>query len=97
MSKRGGKQKESDDALQAYFQQIKNTPLLNFEEELSFSRRIEKGDEEAKQKLIEANLRLVVKIAKGYVAPDVSFLDLIQEGNLGLIKAASKYDFRKNV
>ena len=97
MSERGGNRKESDDALQAYFQQIKNTPLLNFEEELSFSRRIQKGDEEAKQKLIEANLRLVVKIAKGYVAPDVSFLDLIQEGNLGLIKAASKYDFRKNV
>jgi RNA polymerase primary sigma factor len=83
--------------LQAYFQQIKNTPLLSFEEELDLSRKIQKGDEKAKQRLIEANLRLVVKIAKSYVAPDVSFLDLIQEGNLGLIKAASKYDYRKKV
>jgi RNA polymerase primary sigma factor len=89
--------KNSDDGLQAYFQQIKDTPLLTFEEELSLSRQIQKGNEPAKQRLIESNLRLVVKIAKAYVAPDVTFLDLIQEGNLGLIKAASKYDFRKNV
>ena len=97
MSEQGKEKKESSDALQAYFQQIKNTPLLSFEEELDLSRKILKGSEEAKQKLIEANLRLVVKIAKSYVAPDVSFLDLIQEGNLGLIKAASKYDYKKNV
>lgn len=89
--------KRRDDSLQAYFQQIKNTPLLTFDEELKLSRRIEKGDEGAKQKLIEANLRLVVKIAKAYVTTDVGFLDLIQEGNLGLIKAASKYDYRKKV
>ncbi len=86
-----------DDALQAYFLQIKNRPLLTFEEELDLSRKIQNGDEKAQQKLVESNLRLVVKIAKGYLSPDVSFLDLIQEGNLGLIKAASKYDYRKNV
>ena len=97
MSEHGTSKLANDDALQAYFQQIKNTPLLTFEEELLLSRKIQKGDETAKQRLIEANLRLVVKIAKAYIAPDVNFLDLIQEGNLGLIKAASKYDYKKNV
>jgi RNA polymerase primary sigma factor len=92
-----GSQSRDEDALRAYFRQIKNTPLLTFEEELSLSRRIQKGDEEARQRLIEANLRLVVKIAKSYITPDVNFLDIIQEGNLGLIKAASKYDHRKKV
>ncbi len=87
----------SEDALQAYFQKIKMTRLLTFEEELELSRRIEKGDEQARQRLIEANLRLVVKIAKAYATSDVNFLDIVQEGNLGLIKAASKYDYRKNV
>lgn len=86
-----------NDALKSYFQQIKHTPLLTFEEELDLSRRIQAGDETAKQRLIEANLRLVVKISKAFLAPDVQFLDLIQEGNLGLIKAASKYDYRKKV
>ncbi len=95
----GGKTDNSErtDALQSYFHQIKSTPLLSFEEELELSRRIQGGDEAAKQRLIESNLRLVVKIAKGYLTPDVQFLDLIQEGNLGLIKAASKYDYRKKV
>lgn len=88
---------QSEDSLKAYFQQIKSTPLLSFEEELDLSRRIMKGDELAREKLIKANLRLVVKIAKAYAAPDVSFLDIVQEGNLGLIKAAGKYDYRKNV
>ncbi|MAG13778.1 MAG: RNA polymerase subunit sigma-70 [Spirochaetales bacterium] len=97
MSEQGTSKLANDDALQAYFQQIKNTPLLTFEEELLLSRKIQKGDEAAKQRLIEANLRLVVKIAKAYITPDVNFLDLIQEGNLGLIKAASKYDYKKNV
>jgi len=97
MSARGTGKKVGNDALQAYFQQIKNTPLLTFDQELSLSRKIQSGDEEAKQRLIEANLRLVVKIAKSYVTPDVSFLDLIQEGNLGLIRAAGKYDYKKNV
>lgn len=88
---------EQDDALKSYFSQIRKTPLLTFEEELELSRRIEKGDATARQRLIEANLRLVVKIAKAYVSPDVGFLDLVQEGNLGLLKAASKYDHRKKV
>jgi RNA polymerase primary sigma factor len=86
-----------EDVLKAYFDQIKKIPLLSFEQELEYSRRIMKGDEAARQKLVEANLRLVVKISRGFLTPDVSFLDLIQEGNLGLIKAASKYDYKKNV
>ncbi len=87
----------SEDSLREYFDQIKKTPLLTFEEELSLSRRIQRGDEAARATLIEANLRLVVKIAKSYVTSDVGFLDIVQEGNLGLIKAASKYDYRRNV
>jgi RNA polymerase primary sigma factor len=86
-----------EDALRAYFSQIKKSRLLNFEEELALSRRILGGDDAARQTLIEANLRLVVRIAKKYMTRDVALLDLIQEGNLGLIKAASKYDFRKRV
>lgn len=86
-----------DDTLKAYFDQIRKTPLLTFEEELELSRRIEGGDEEARRRLVESNLRLVVKIAKAYVSKDVGLLDLIQEGNLGLLKAASKYDHRKQV
>jgi len=88
---------KSDDTLREYFNQIKRTPLLTFEEELELSRRIQAGDEQARKKLIEANLRLVVKIAKSYVTSDVGFLDIVQEGNIGLIKAASKYDYRRNV
>ena len=91
------KASQGEDSLKAYFQQIKSTPLLSFEEELDLSRKIMKGDELAREKLIKANLRLVVKIAKAYASPDVSFLDVVQEGNLGLIKAAGKYDYRKNV
>ncbi|MEW5816687.1 MAG: RNA polymerase sigma factor RpoD/SigA [Spirochaetota bacterium] len=91
------KREISEDVLQSYFEQIKNSPLLSFEEELQLSRKIQKGDEKARQRLIESNLRLVVKIAKSYVTSDMNFLDLIQEGNLGLIKAAGKYDYRKNV
>jgi RNA polymerase primary sigma factor len=87
----------NDDTLKEYFKQIKKTPLLTFEEELELSRRVQKGDEKARTKLIEANLRLVVKIAKSYVTADVGFLDIVQEGNLGLMKAASKYDYRHNV
>ena len=87
----------SEDVLRTYFDQIKSTPLLTFEQELELSRRSLRGDELARQKLIESNLRLVVKIAKGFVSPDVPLLDLIQEGNLGLIRAAQKYDYAKNV
>jgi RNA polymerase primary sigma factor len=97
MSKRRAKGSAEDDSLKSYFDQIKKTPLLTFEEELELSRRIEQGDTEARQKLVESNLRLVVKIAKSYLTPDVSFLDLVQEGNVGLLKAAGKYDHRKNV
>lgn len=97
MAKRKTKTVRDDDTLKAYFDQIRKTPLLTFEEELDLSRRIEQGDEEARKKLIEANLRLVVKIAKAYVSTDVGLLDLVQEGNLGLLKAAGKYDHRKQV
>jgi RNA polymerase primary sigma factor len=86
-----------EDNLKAYFSQIKKAKLLTFEEELELSRRIEAGDEQARTLLIESNLRLVVRIAKSYLTPEVSILDLIQEGNLGLMRAASKYDFRKQV
>jgi RNA polymerase primary sigma factor len=86
-----------EDALRAYFGQIKRSRLLTFEEELELSRRVQQGDESARQTLIESNLRLVVRIAKKYMTRDVALLDLIQEGNLGLIKAASKYDFRRQV
>lgn len=90
-------ERQHEDALRSYFDQIKVAPLLNFEEELELSRRIKRGDELARQKLIESNLRLVVKIAKAFVTQDVPLLDLIQEGNLGLIRAAQKYDYAKNV
>lgn len=88
---------EKNDALQAYYAQIRKSSLLDAEEEKSLSRRIQAGDLEAKKLLIEANLRLVVKIAKAYVTPDSSLLDLIQEGNLGLLKAAGRFDYRKDV
>lgn len=97
MAKKKARADRDDDMLKAYFSQIRRTALLTFEEELELSRRIEKGDDAARQRLVEANLRLVVKIAKAYVSGDVSLLDLIQEGNLGLLKAASKYDHRKKV
>jgi RNA polymerase primary sigma factor len=86
-----------DDNLKSYFNQIKAARLLTFEEELALSRRIQKGDEEARRQFIESNLRLVVRIAKNYLTPEVSILDLIQEGNIGLMRAVAKYDYRKNV
>ncbi len=89
--------RSQENSVQAYFDQIKDTPLLTSEEEVDLSKRIAWGDEKAKQKLIESNLRLVVKIARSYVTQDVAFLDLIQEGNLGLLRAAAKFDHRKNV
>lgn len=85
------------DALQAYYAQIRRKPLLTAEEERDLSRRVQAGDSEAQKQLIESNLRLVVKIAKAYLTPDVSLLDLIQDGNLGLLKAASRFDHRKGV
>ena len=86
-----------DDSLQSYFDQIKGIPLLTFEEELELSRRIQNGDEAARRKLIETNLRLVIKIARGYLTPDVSLMDLVQEGNVGLMRAVDKYDHAKQV
>ena len=97
MNKKSETRSSHDETLQAYFDQIKRTPLLSFEEEVALSKRIQAGDAAARQELVEANLRLVVKIAKAYVTPDVTFLDLVQEGNLGLMKAASKFDHKKNV
>ena len=87
----------NDDCLQAYFEQIRNIPLLSFEEELELSRCIQNGNEAARRRLIEANLRLVVKIARSFLTPDVSLMDLIQEGNMGLMRAVDKYDHQKNV
>lgn len=91
------KHRQEDDSLRTYFDEIKQHDLLTFEQELELSRRIENGDESARHHLIEANLRLVVKIAKSYVTPGFGLLDLIQEGNMGLIRAAEKYDHRKQV
>jgi len=86
-----------DDILQSYFDQIKNIPLLTFEEGLELSRLIQNGDKTARRRFIEANLRLVVKIALSYNIKDVSLMDLIQEGNIGLIRAVDKYDHRKQM
>ncbi len=84
-----------DDPVRMYLREIGKIPLLTFEEELNLAQEILKGDEEAKQKLAESNLRLVVSIAKKYVGRGMLFLDLIQEGNMGLIKAVEKFDYTK--
>ena len=83
------------DPVRMYLREIGKIPLLTPEEEIELAKRVEEGDEEAKKKLIEANLRLVVSIAKKYIGRGLSFLDLIQEGNLGLIRAVEKFDYRK--
>jgi len=84
-----------NDPVRMYLKEIGKIPLLSPEEEIELAQRMEKGDEEAKRRLAEANLRLVVSIAKKYVGRGMLFLDLIQEGNLGLIKAVEKFDYRK--
>ena len=84
-----------DDPVRMYLKEIGKVPLLSADEEIEYAKRMEEGDEEAKKRLAEANLRLVVSIAKRYVGRGMQFLDLIQEGNLGLIKAVEKYDYRK--
>jgi len=89
--------KESESGLSSYLRQIRTDSLLTAEEEKVLSRRIQDGDEWARERLIKSNLRLVVKIARGYLSSSMDLLDIIQEGNMGLIKAAEKYDFRKNV
>ena len=86
---------KSGGIIKSYFDQIGKISLLTSEEEFELSRRIQKGDETARRRLIEANLRLVAKIARSYIANDVPFMDLIQEGNMGLIRAADKYDHLK--
>jgi RNA polymerase primary sigma factor len=85
----------SDDSVKMYLQQIGRIKLLDTQSELELARRISEGDERAKAELINANLRLVVSIAKKYINRGLSFLDVIQEGNLGLIRAAEKFDYRK--
>ena len=84
-----------DDPVRMYLKEIGKVPLLSADEEIEYAKRMEEGDEEAKKRLAEANLRLVVSIAKRYVGRGMLFLDLIQEGNLGLIKAVEKFDYRK--
>ena len=84
-----------DDPVRMYLKEIGKVPLLSSEEEMELAKQIEAGSQYAKKKLAEANLRLVVSIAKRYVGRGMLFLDLIQEGNLGLIKAVEKFDFRK--
>jgi RNA polymerase primary sigma factor len=84
-----------EDPVRMYLKEIGKVPLLSAEEEIELAKRMEEGDEDAKKRLAEANLRLVVSIAKRYVGRGMLFLDLIQEGNLGLIKAVEKFDYRK--
>ncbi len=84
-----------DDPVRMYVKEIGKIPLLNSAKEIKLAKRMERGDEDAKRRLIEANLRLVVSIAKKYVGRGMLFLDLIQEGNLGLIRAVEKFDWRK--
>ena len=84
-----------EDPVRMYLKEIGKVPLLSAEREIELAQRMEEGDEAAKKKLAEANLRLVVSIAKRYVGRGMLFLDLIQEGNLGLIKAVEKFDYRK--
>lgn len=85
----------SDDPVKLYLKEIGGYPLLTIDEEIALAKKIEEGDESAKKCLAESNLRLVVSIAKRYVGRGLSFLDLIQEGNLGLIKAVDKFDYTK--
>ncbi|WP_100372405.1 RNA polymerase sigma factor RpoD [Bacillus sp. FJAT-45037] len=84
-----------NDPVRMYLKEIGRVPLLSAQEEIELAKRIEEGDEEAKRRLAEANLRLVVSIAKRYVGRGMLFLDLIQEGNMGLIKAVEKFDYEK--
>lgn len=86
---------QSLDPVRNYLKEIGRIPLITFEDEIRLSQRIEKGDNRSRKKLTEANLRLVVSVAKKYIGRGLSFLDLIQEGNQGLIKAVKKYDWRR--
>ncbi|GMO42488.1 MAG: RNA polymerase sigma factor RpoD [Termitinemataceae bacterium] len=88
---------KNDDVLQSYIAQIKAIPLLNAAQEAHLAEKVKNGSESAKKSLVEANLRLVIKICMSYKVRDVSFMDIIQEGNIGLMHAASKFDLQKNV
>ena len=85
----------SSDSIQMYLREIGKVPLLKIEEEIQLAKKAERGDQEAKRRLIEANLRLVVSIAKRFTGKSLSLLDLIQEGNIGLFRAVEKFDYRK--
>ncbi|HBR09964.1 TPA: RNA polymerase sigma factor RpoD, partial [Candidatus Acetothermia bacterium] len=98
--KKAGKAKDmnrgkSDNPIRTYFDEISRVPLLTRKDEVRLARRIEAGDKEAREELAEANLRLVVSIAKRYRGCGLPFLDLIQEGNLGLMKAIEKFDYTR--
>lgn len=86
-----------DEGTSTYLKEISAIPLINTQQEKDLAKKIEQGDIDAKSRLVEANLRLVVKIALNYVKPGVSLLDLVQEGNIGLMHAAKKFDFRRGV
>jgi len=88
---------DESDFVHLYFDEIARTPLLSFEDEKALSMRIAQGDKEAQDALVRANLLLVVKIAKHFVTKDYHLMDIIQDGNLGLIKAAERYDYRRGV
>jgi len=90
-------QKDSEDLLDTYCKQIKVFPLLSFEEEVELSKQVQEGNTAALHTLVNSNLRLVVKIAGMFNIPGISKMDMIQEGNLGLINAANKFDYQKNV
>ncbi|HPE36028.1 MAG TPA: RNA polymerase sigma factor RpoD/SigA [Spirochaetales bacterium] len=87
----------TEDSLKMYYERVKLIPLLSAEEERELSMRIQMGEDAARSRLIEANLRLVIKIARSFSNFDIPLVDLIQEGNMGLIKAAERFDYRKNV
>ena len=84
-----------DEPIKMYLREIGQIPLLSYDEEIEYAQRVLKGDEEAKQKLIESNLRLVVSIAKKHTNRGLKMLDLIQEGNMGLMKAVEKFEYEK--
>ena len=86
---------QNSDPVRVYLQEIRSIPLLTVQQERELARRMQAGDADARRKLIEANLRLVVSIAKKYMGRGIDFLDLIQEGNMGLIRAADKFDYRR--
>lgn len=94
-SSNNGHSSSTEDPVQLYLQEIGQVPLLSREEEVALAKRVEQGDQAARKKLIKANLRLVVSIAKKYMGRGLSFLDLIQEGNIGLMKTIDKFDWRK--